>query len=357
MLLTSREGTVVEVKTSGAGCSELVVAVDGRLAEAINYDSLTGPVSPGDKVLLNVTAVEMGLGTGGYHFVMANLSRPEVRAQGLGHIMKLRYTPLQFKVLAVEEEVSLYREDLEKNEGLEGMPVIIAPLHSLVAPAVAGIKTKSPEARVVYVMTDGGALPIAFSRQVRELKAKGLLHRTVTVGHAFGGDLEAVNMFSGLLAARAAEADVAVVAMGPGNVGTKTTWGFSGLEQGEIVNAVAILGGRAVAVPRLSFADPRPRHFGLSHHTRTALGRVALLPALVPIPELPLPWKALVWRQLRESGITERHRLVEVDGRSALDLLDDLGMELRSMGRAREEDEAFFAAGGAAGILASRLLR
>ncbi|MBC7348070.1 MAG: DUF3866 family protein, partial [Clostridia bacterium] len=132
---------------------------------------------------------------------------------------------------------------------------------------------------------------------------------------------------------------------------------FSGLEQGEIVNAVNILGGKAIAVPRLSFAEPRRRHFGLSHHTLTALGRVALTPAFVALPPLSQEQERLVRRQIEAAGLAARHRLVKGEGRPALELLARLGLRVASMGRTMAEDEAFFAAAGAAGRLAAALVR
>ena len=134
-------------------------------------------------------------------------------------------------------------------------------------------------------MLDGGALPAWFSRTAAALREAGWLAGTVTVGQAFGGDLEAVTVHTGLLAARhVLGAEVAVVAQGPGNLGTGTRWGFSGVACGEAVNAAAVLGGRPVASLRVSEADPRDRHRGLSHHSLTAYGRVALASADVPVP-------------------------------------------------------------------------
>ncbi len=110
-------------------------------------------------------------------------------------------------------------------------------------------------------MTDGGALPAWFSRSVATLREQGWLAATVSVGQAFGGDLEAVTLHTGLLAARhVLGADLVVVAQGPGNLGTGTRWGFSGVAAGEAVNAAAVLGGRPVASLRVSGADPRGRH-------------------------------------------------------------------------------------------------
>ncbi len=61
------------------------------------------------------------------------------------------------------------------------------------------------------------------------MREAGWLAATITTGQSFGGDLEAVTVHSGLLTARhAVGADVAIVAQGPGNLGTGTKWGYSG---------------------------------------------------------------------------------------------------------------------------------
>ena len=116
-------------------------------------------------------------------------------------------------------------------DSLEGQPVVIGSVHSHLLPAVAGVKARRPDARIAYVMTDGGALPASWSATVARLKGRGEICGCVTSGHAFGGDLEAVNIYSALLAARhVLAADVTVVAMGPGVVGVGTPFGHTGLE-------------------------------------------------------------------------------------------------------------------------------
>jgi hypothetical protein len=160
--------------------------------------------------------------------------------------------------------------------------VVTADLHSALPAVLAGVRASRPAARVAYVMTDGGALPAWFSRTLSDLRP--LLAGTVTVGQAFGGDLEATNLHSGLLAAAVGLwADVAVVAQGPGNLGTGTAWGFSGVATGEAVNAAAVLGAACRVASHLA-ADPRPRHRGVSHHSLTAYGRVALARADLVVP-------------------------------------------------------------------------
>lgn len=352
-------GRVLGERGLPSGAQELRVEVDGKEARALNYPELTGPVAVGAWVELNTTAVDLGLGTGGYHFVAAveGLRRRWELAHA-GHIMKLRYTPHQVRCLAVEEEASPYRAVLEKAESLRGLPVVVGELHSMVAPAAAGAQAVlGPGARIVYIMTDAAALPLSFSQSVPLLKEKGLLTATITAGQAFGGDLEAVNVYTALLAARwVLAADVAIVAMGPGTVGTGTRFGFSGIEQGPLVDAVNVLEGQPVAVLRLSRADQRARHRGVSHHTLTSLGRIAQTQATVALPELEdREFAALVARQLEEAGIASRHRLVQADGKPGLDVLAARGVALSSMGRTPSDDPPFFLAAAAAGWIAGEM--
>ncbi|MDI6709405.1 MAG: DUF3866 family protein [Bacillota bacterium] len=351
-----RRGHVARLLGQRPGLTEILVNVDGKEEKAVCYEELTGPVAAGDEVILNTTAVHKDLGTGGYHFVVANLNITGTEVPEAGHIMKLRYAPGQLKVLAAEEDDSPLADAIRGLTTLDGMPVLVGSLHSQLGPSAAALRRQAPAARLAYVMTDGGALPIAFSRLVRELRETGVLDFTVTCGHAFGGDLEAVNIYSGLLAAMANGADAAIVAMGPGVVGTGSPFGCTALEQGQLVNAVHTLGGLAIAIPRIGFADPRSRHRGLSHHTRTALGRVALAPCYVALPDLPPDQASLIRRQAAEAGLAERHRLVTVPGDVALEAMRDLNLKVTTMGRGPDTEPAFFLAAGAAAVLAARAL-
>jgi hypothetical protein len=206
-------------------------------------------------------------------------------------------------------------------------------------------------------MTDGAALAAPLSRLAAALRRSGLIDAVVTGGQAFGGDLEAVNTFTALLAARsAAGAEVIVVGDGPGNTGTDTVWGATDIESAMALNAAGILGGRPVAALRMSFSDPRERHRGVSHHSLTALGRVVLVPTHIGVPSIDDESKrAAVWDALRAAGLEERHQLVEVTGGPALDLLADNGIDVESMGRKVNDDPEFFLAAGAAGVLAGRM--
>ena len=355
-----RNGRVTAIGERRPGATELRVAVDGEPgeADAISYDQLTGPVAVGDRVVLNTTAVALGLGTGGFHVVMARQGGP-VDTPGPGHVIKARYTPSQVQVLAVEEEGSPHRAAVAACTDLGGLPVVCAELHSMVPVVAAAARAVADDLAVAYVMTDGGALPLAFSRLAARLRAGGLVAGTITAGQAFGGDLEAISLYSALAAARAVlHADLVVVAQGPGGMGSGTALGFSGTQVAEAVNAAGALGGRPVACLRLSGADRRERHRGVSHHSLTALGRLALARCAVAVPTLADPELAeLVGRQLDEAGVAGRHELVRVAAPDAGKLLAAWGLEVTSMGRGPEEDPLFFAAAAAAGTLAGRLAR
>lgn len=348
-------GKVEKIIRQDSGITEIIVRNKQRVSKAINYDFLTGPVAVGDRVVINTTAVELALGTGGYDYVISNLKRKKQTISGSGHIMKLRYTPFQFKVLSVEEENSPYHQTLNEKDSLARTPVIISTLHSMLAPIAFAFNKVSPK-KLIYIMTDGAALPLAFSKSVRELINGKLIHGTITAGNAFGGDLEAVNIYSALLAAKwVLKADCIVVGMGPGIVGTGTKWGFSGIEQGQIINAVASLGGVPIAVPRVSFADPRPRHQGLSHHTITVLKHVALVSAIVPFGLLEKNKLAILMNQWQENRLNS-HKLVIKDVDRVMEDLSKSGLSLQTMGRGLQEEKEFFACCLAAGMVGSKLV-
>lgn len=347
-------GEVVEVIETRPGLQRLDVRLGEEPALAVCLTALTGPCAAGERVLLNTTAVDLGLGTGGTHFVVARADERGFEDASGGHIMKLRYTPLQRDVLAVEEAASQHAQVMRDADDLGGVPVVCCPLHSHVLPVAAAVKEAAPEARVVYVMTDEAAIPLAISDAVADMKRVGLLDATVTAGHAFGGDLEAVTLHSALLAASSVlAADVVVVAIGPGVPGTASGFGHGGVAAGEAINAVAALHGRPVAALRASFADARERHRGVSHHSLVALTRVALARALVAVPRLTGLEMDAIDRSLESAGVWERHERVVVDAA----IPDTRGVPLRSMGRTPDEDPAFFLAAAAAGSLAASLMR
>jgi hypothetical protein len=297
--------------------------------------------------------VELGLGTGGWHVVHWNLARDEWHEPGPGHVLKVRYTSLQADVGSTEE----HEAALVDCDSVDGMPVVAAGLHSQVPAVAAAFKDAAPDARLVYVMTDGAGLPLALSDLVAALTDRGLVDATVTCGQAFGGDYEAVSVHSALAIARhLAGADAAVVAMGPGVAGTGTRLGFSAIEVAPVLDAAAALGGRPIACLRASFADPRPRHQGLSHHSATALGLACRSRVTVPLPLVGGPEEERLRSDIAAAGLDRRHEVVPVEPADILGLFEKHSLSVTSMGRPAAQDPVFFACAAAAGVVASELM-
>jgi hypothetical protein len=348
-----RTGVVTGLLEERPGLQRVEVDLGNGPERAYGLTRLTGPVAVGDRVVVNTTAVELGLGTGGWHVVHWNLARDAWSERGPGHILKARYTSLQADVGSTEEHAVGRLADLES---VDGMPVVVAGLHSQLPAVAAAYKQAAPGGRLVYVMTDGAALPLALSDLVAALRARGLLDATVTCGQAFGGDHEAVSLFSALVVARnLCGADAAVVAMGPGVVGTGTRLGFSAIEVGPALDAAAAVGATPLACLRASFADPRPRHQGLSHHSATALGLACRSRVTVPVPLVGGAEEARLRADLAAAGLDARHEIVGVRPPDVLALFDRHGLAVQSMGRPAAADPVLFACAAAAGALAADL--
>jgi hypothetical protein len=325
-MLSLRRGRVTEVTERLEGLVRL--EVDGR--PCVAYPRLTGPVAVGDEVVVNVQAVELGLGSGGFDFLHVNLTRGlGLRAEPRAHVMKLPYTSVQHAVLHAEESGS-------EQVSLDGLPVVCCSLHSQVAPVCAGI---GPGRRLAYVQLPGGALPVSFSDSVRALRSRGLVECSVAVGACFDGDVASVSAAAALLWAAQEGFEAVVCSIGPGIVGTASPFGHGGLAAAEAIWTARTLGGHAILAVRYSESDSRDRHLGLSHHTRAVLtlaGRAELgWPPGVETPE----------------GLANLTP-VDVEGwREACE-----GLPLSHMGRGPDEDPAFFQAAFAAGRLAGQSL-
>jgi hypothetical protein len=282
----------------------------------VAYPRLTGPVEVGDDVLVNEQARLLGLGSGGFDVLYANLTRGLGLAAAEGaHVMALPYAPGQVTVCYEEESASLAHS-------LDGLPVVLCTLHSQVAPVCAALAGL----RVAYVQVAGGALPVSLSDTVRALKARGLVEVAVAVAPCLDGDVETVTPAAALAWARAEGFDAAVCAIGPGIVGTASRLGHGALALADAANTATALGGRPVLAVRTSEADTRERHRGVSHHTRAVL-------------ELCLGDVVLA---------------DDTDGDGWEEAC--AGLPLAHMGRGPTDDPAFFRAAFAAGVAARRLL-
>ncbi|WP_261301178.1 DUF3866 family protein [Paenibacillus andongensis] len=366
-LMMRDEGTVADIISVREGLQIVTVWMrTGELEHAVHYTDTLPLLNPGDVVDLNVTAVKLMLGSGGFHIVLS------IRDRGFdnhsttstnGHIMKLKYTPMQRSVLSIEEPASSFHSSFQGEMNVEGMPVLLGELHSMLPVVMCWLryrhqqnKTSDRALEVAYIMTDGGALPLALSEHVAILEGMEWLKTTITYGQAYGGKVEAVNKFSALVAAKhVVNADISLVTMGPGIVGTNSRYGFSGLEVGELVNAVYALGGIPVVIPRISFADPRSRHQGISHHTLTALQLAARCPAVVPLPLLEAKESAVIQKQAQNLQL---HRIEAMPSPSIAEIAEAFSLypqPITSMGRGLSQDPAYFQAICAAADCASQL--
>lgn len=340
--LSLRRGVVVTEDRDGPA-AEVTVEVDGEHRPAVSFTELTGPVRAGDDVVVNTAARDLGLGSGGFDVVHANLTR------GLGgegeagaHVMKLNYTSLQHAVHPVEERSP------ELGAAI-GKPVAVIALHGQL-PCVAWAAARAaPKARIGYVQTAGGALPGAHSRVVPELEERALLAGHVTAGAAFGGGHEAITVAGALHSGLTALGwDAAIAGPGPGILGSATALGHGGLAALDTAHAALALGCLTLMVPRMSSGDPRQRHRGLSHHSQTVL-QLVLRPVRVAVPD----------RGSLPSGealpeIPHGHEMVEAGADVAG--YRESGLPTQTMGRELEEDPLFFSAALAGGAALGREL-
>src|SRR5947199_6387365 len=127
-----RSGEVVTLLEARPGLQRVEVDLGKGPERAYALTQLTGPVALGDRVVVNTTAVEHGLGTGGWHVVHWNLERdrwtnPVARGRSTSVPdvgMKLRYTSLQ---------VDVGQSEPRDVTTVDRMPVVAAGLHSQLA--------------------------------------------------------------------------------------------------------------------------------------------------------------------------------------------------------------------------------
>ena len=345
-MLKLRRGVVVSV-------DPLELEVEGERRRAWADSSLVGPTELGDEVVVNVEALDLGLGSGGFDIVHVNLTRGlEAGGAEDGQVMKLNYTSLQHSVDPVE---------VGEEAGREGPPppVLVLGLHSQLAPACWAAAEARPGLRVGFVQGAGAALPGRLSRDVGELRERGLLCGQISAGAAYGGERDAVTLIGGLdAAARRLGWEAIVVGPGPGILGSASRLGHGGVAALDAAHAALALGLATLVCPRLSSSDVRARHRGLSHHTAVVL-ELLLAPVRVPVPEAELEGWPLLSEQAPEGGsaraaldelisiCTGRHDLaveaIDLDGYAAS------GLPSATMGRTIDQDPLFFAAPLAAG--------
>ena len=350
-MLKLRRGVVTQV-------DPLRVRVGTEERRAWADEGLVGEAREGDEVIVNTEAVDLGLGSGGFDVVHVNLTRGlDAPADEAATAMKLNYSSLQHPVEPVE--VRSGRVDSARDNGgdkdeaeVRRIPVLVLSLHGQLAPAAWAAHRAGAELRVGYVQTSGGALPGSLSKDVAELRRTGLLCGHLTAGPAYGGELEAVTVIGALQAATGPLGwDAAIAGPGPGMIGSASELGHGGMAALDTAHASLILGLETLVAPRMSSADPRPRHRGLSHHTATVL-RMLLGNVRVPGPAMaPSPWPRIgggdgAIDELREA-CGDRHELWLRD--APVDEYAVSGLPVAHMGRGLAQDPLFFASALASG--------
>lgn len=342
-----------EVRDVRPGLARVTLS-DG--SEAYALTDLCGPVAAGDELLVNTSAMDLGLGTGGAHVVHTNLTSPFGGARGPGRVMKARYLAEQLPVDAFEEAaggagtdrtalVETAPDGADPREArpadiglalpsLAGVRVVLCVLHShalALAATVHGVSGEAPG----YVMTDGGALPFVLSDLAATCLEQGMIATAVSAGQAFGAPIEAVTVASGVAALAERDIQRVVVAPGLGHLGTASPLGFSALD---LVGHAAVLDGLGAATAlaaRASSVDERLRHRGISHHTR-AMAALAPTRTVVPVPASskldPTAGDASWIDELGE-------RAFRAEPIAVADALAGSGLSVRSMGRPLESDE------------------
>ena len=328
----------------------LAVEVDGERRPAWADTALLGEMREGDEVVVNVGALDLGLGSGGFDVVHVNLTRG-LGGGGAGdnHVMKLNYTSIQHPVepveLPVREMLAMRAKGTPERTG-SAIPVLVLPLHGHLAPAAWAAAEGAEGFRVGYVQTGGGALPGTLSRDVAELRERGLLCGHIAAAPAYGGEHEALSVAGALDAAAARLGwDAVIAGPGPGIIGSDTRFGHGGMAALDTAHAALALGRPTLISPRLSAADPRDRHRPVSHHTLTVL-QFLLAEVEVPVPEgYADPLDALT---ATEGRFRLHQEPVHLDAYAAT------GLPARTMGRGIAEDPLFFAAPLAAGAALRR---
>jgi hypothetical protein len=326
--LALRRGVVTAVESQGPA-ARVRVRVGDEDRPAIAYVDMTGPIEEGDDVVVNVAARDLDLGSGGLDIVHVNLTRGlDSDGEPGTHVMKLNYTSLQHAFEPVETLRSA-----RPGEGLS-KPVAVLAVHGQL-PCVAWAAAQLvPDAWIGYIQTWGGALSGALSDTVRELRRRKLLAGHITAGQAYGGEHDAVSLEGAIAAGlESFEWDAAIIGPGPGIIGSDTALGHGGLAALESTHAALAMGCKPVLVPRMSSGDPRERHHGLSHHSKTVLA-LLLREIDVAMPDS---------RPVR--GHRARSAAVDLDGYRGS------GLPASTMGRAIDEDELFFRAALAGGAV------
>lgn len=345
-MLKLRRGEVV-------GTDPLEVEIAGERRRAWADIGLVGPCEVGDEVVCNVVAIDLELGSGGFDIVHVNLTRgldAPTPPEGV-HVIKLNYSSMQHAVEPVELGVgSVVRPS-------RLIPVGVISLHGQLAP-MAWSASEAGAKRIGFIQGAGGALPAGLSRDVEALLERGFLCEQISAGPTYGASEEAISLTGALHAAAEGRGwGAAIVGPGPGILGSESRYGHGGMAALDGCHAAGALGLEPIVAPRMSAGDPRPRHLGISHHTRSVL-ELTLLPVTVVEPsDADRLWPEGIGQSAREAfdGVARKHAVEVAD--ADLEGYQASGLPTKTMGRELADDRLFYASPLAAGaVLGARVV-
>ena len=266
----------------------LTVEVDGERRPAWADTALLGEMREGDEVVVNVAALDLGLGSGGFDVVHVNLTRglEGGGAAGGEHVIKLNYTSLQHPVEPVERALRSRSSDEAQRTRTGAVPVLVLPLHGHLAPAAWAAAQAAPGLQGrLRADRRRGAAGLALAATSPSCASAACSAATSPPRPAYGGEHEALSVVGALdAAADRLGWDAVLVGPGPGIIGSETELGHGGMAALDSAHAALSLGLPTLLSPRLSAADPRERHRGVSHHTLHRAASCCSAPVEVPVP-------------------------------------------------------------------------
>lgn len=362
-MLSLEKGRVIEILQQGDKTQMLNVenTINGLIERAINYIEETGICSRGDLVIINTVGNKLNLGTGGYNIVYYNtsldLDNEVFFDRKNGHIIKMKYTQCQVKVKSVEENTD-FKNIFENHVKLLQRPVVFAILHSMISPLVRTIKCINNNINISCVYTYGGAMNANNSFSLKRLKEEGLINSVITTGECYGGDYEAINITTGIMfGLNQLKNDIIIVCSGPGIAGSSTYYGFSTFDLIGSIYITKQLGLLPILIPRISLADQRERHIGVSMQS------IAILQTLdFPIHVVlyrdneDMEGFRFIHNQFIKYNVINKHIFNIIDDGIIKENIDFITEDTRVMGRSYIEDPYFFYNCCSTGVYAAKLL-
>lgn len=300
---------------------------------AINFLDINKKVCAGQEVLVNTTARKLKLGTGGYDYIVPTDSFCN---SSKGHIMKLRYTPLQFSVLTEEEK----NPDLfNRVPNFNDLIIVVCELHSMLLPICLYLKEFDRNTKIAAIINDWGMLNAKLSNNLRFLKENYFIDYVITCQEAFNGDFECINEINSLVFSQNLDTQIAIISPLPGIVGTGTKFGFSAYKAINVIEDISRFGGKVIFPIRVSKTENRERHKFISHHSLTILSYVN---ASVEIPIFEFQDKLFFTKVFKNlNNYKTKHILVTID-RINDKVIEKYKPLLKTMGRGFDEDREYF---------------